>query len=67
MKAATIHAYGGPEVFRIEELPTPPVRPHDVLVGVRAAGINPVDCKIRRGVQRAIVRQRLPVGGAEIE
>jgi NADPH:quinone reductase-like Zn-dependent oxidoreductase len=61
VKAATIHQYGGPDVFRVEEVPAPTMRPRDVLVAVRAAGVNPVDCKIRSGVQRAIVRHRMPV------
>jgi NADPH:quinone reductase-like Zn-dependent oxidoreductase len=60
MKAATIRAYGGPEVLRVEELPNPALRPNDVLVAVRAAGVNPVDCKIRSGAQRAFVRHRMP-------
>ena len=60
MKAATIRAYGGPEVFAIEEVPDPEVGPRDVLVEVRAAGINPVDAKMRRGVQRAIAPKRMP-------
>jgi NADPH:quinone reductase-like Zn-dependent oxidoreductase len=61
MKAATIHAYGDPNVFRIEDIPAPTIGPRDVLVAVRAAGVNPVDCKMRRGVQRALVRHRMPV------
>jgi NADPH:quinone reductase-like Zn-dependent oxidoreductase len=61
VKAATIHAYGGPEVFRIENISPPRAGPRDLLVSVRAAGVNPVDCKIRSGTLRAIVRHRLPV------
>jgi NADPH:quinone reductase-like Zn-dependent oxidoreductase len=60
MKAATIRAYGGPDVLRVEELPEPVLRPRDVLVEVRAAGVNPVDCKIRSGAQRAFIRHRMP-------
>jgi len=60
MKAATIHRYGDPDVFCIENIAEPAVGPHDVLVDVRAAGINPVDCKIRRGGQRAVARYKLP-------
>ncbi len=61
MKAATIHRYGDPDVFRIEDIAAPPIGPHDVRVAVRAAGVNPVDCKMRRGGQRAVARYRLPV------
>ena len=60
MKAATIHTYGGPDVLRIEEIAAPVVGPRDVLVAVHAAGINPVDTKLRRGGQRAVARYRLP-------
>ncbi|HEV7555207.1 MAG TPA: NADP-dependent oxidoreductase, partial [Kofleriaceae bacterium] len=60
MKAATIHRYGDPDVLRIEDIDAPAVGPRDVLVDVRAAGINPVDCKIRRGGQRAVARYKLP-------
>ncbi len=60
MKAATIHRYGDPDVFQIDEIDPPAVGPHDVLIDVRAAGINPVDSKIRRGGQRAVARYKLP-------
>lgn len=60
MRAATIHEYGAPDVFRIEDIPAPVPRPRDVLVRVHAAGVNPVDCKMRSGVQRAIVRHEMP-------
>jgi NADPH:quinone reductase-like Zn-dependent oxidoreductase len=61
VKAAIIRAYGGPEVLRVEEVPAPKVGPHDVLVEVRAAGVNPVDCKMRAGAQRALMRRKMPM------
>ncbi len=61
MKAATIRAHGGPEVLRVEEVPAPRVGPRDVLVAVRAAGVNPVDCKMRAGAQRALMRRKMPM------
>ena len=60
MKAARIHEYGGPEVLRVEEVERPEVGPRDVLIEVHAASVNPVDWKIRRGYQRAIIRYKLP-------
>lgn len=60
MRAARIHAYGPPEVLRVEEAERPGVGPRDVLVAVRAAAVNPVDWKIRRGYQRALIHYRLP-------
>jgi NADPH:quinone reductase-like Zn-dependent oxidoreductase len=49
MKAARIHSYGHSDQIRLEEVPRPPIGPGDVLVRVRAAGVNPVDWKIREG------------------
>jgi NADPH:quinone reductase-like Zn-dependent oxidoreductase len=56
MKAVRIHEYGGPEVLRYEDAPRPEPGEGDVLVRVHAAGVNPVDWKIRDGRSR----QRLP-------
>ena len=49
MRAIAITEYGGPERLTVTELPEPPVGPDVVLVRVRAAGVNPVDWKIREG------------------
>jgi alcohol dehydrogenase len=43
------------------EVPAPTLRPRDILVDVRAAGLNPVDFKFRQGKLRAIYRPRLPL------
>src|ERR1700722_4315145 len=49
MKAIRIHAYGGPEVMRLEELPTPVPGPGEALVRVHAASVNFLDVQKRRG------------------
>lgn len=49
MRAITQDTFGGPEVLRLTELPRPEPVPHEVLVRVRAAGVNPVDWKTREG------------------
>ncbi|MFC0002906.1 NADP-dependent oxidoreductase [Micromonospora siamensis] len=49
MKAIAIDGYGPAEQLLPRELPDPPVGPDTVLVRVRAAGVNPVDWKIREG------------------
>jgi NADPH:quinone reductase-like Zn-dependent oxidoreductase len=49
MKAIRIHEFGGPEVLRVEDLPIPQAGPGEVLIRVRAASVNPVDYKIRKG------------------
>lgn len=60
MRAALIHRYGGPEVFQIQDVEPAPVGPRDLLIDVYASSVNPVDCKIRSGVQRLVNRPRLP-------
>lgn len=60
MLAVRIHEYGGPEVLRLDEVDKPSPRPRDILVRVRAAAVNPVDWKVRRGDQRSVMRYRLP-------
>jgi NADPH:quinone reductase len=48
MRAVLMTAAGGPEVLKLAELPEPDIAgPRDVRVRLRAAGINPVDCKLR--------------------
>ncbi|MDO5711341.1 MAG: NADP-dependent oxidoreductase [Micrococcales bacterium] len=50
MRAAIIDRFGGPdELHVVDDLPTPQAGPGDVLVRVFAAGVNPVDYKIRDG------------------
>jgi NADPH2:quinone reductase len=49
MRAVRIHAYGGPEVMRLEELPMPVLRPGEALVRVHAASVNFIDIQKRRG------------------
>jgi NADPH:quinone reductase len=50
MRAVLMKAVGGPEGLELEDVPEPtPTGAHDVLVALRAAGINPVDYKLRSG------------------
>jgi NADPH2:quinone reductase len=49
MKAIRIHAYGGPEVMQLEELPTPVPGPGEALVRIHAASVNFLDLQQRRG------------------
>lgn len=50
MRALRIHKYGGPEVVRIEEVEKPLAGPGQIAVRVRAASVNPIDWKMRRGL-----------------
>src|SRR5579863_8172387 len=49
MKAIVVRAVGGPEVLVLADLPDPVPGPGQVLLRVRAAGVNPVDTYIRAG------------------
>ncbi|GAB2823235.1 NADP-dependent oxidoreductase [Lentzea nigeriaca] len=49
MKAITYTEFGGPEVLRLEDVPDPHAGPGQVRVKVVAAGVNPIDYKIRNG------------------
>jgi NADPH2:quinone reductase len=53
MKAIRVHQFGDPEVMQMEELPDPRPGPSQVVVRVKAAGVNPVDTYIRAGTYGA--------------
>jgi NADPH:quinone reductase len=49
MKAILVHDFGGPEVLKLEEVPTPKPAAGEVLVRIHAAGVNPYDTYMRAG------------------
>jgi NADPH2:quinone reductase len=49
MRAIRVGAFGGPEELKLEEIPTPIPAAGQVLVHVRAAGVNPYDTYMRAG------------------
>src|SRR5436853_492512 len=51
MHAVRFHAHGGPEVLQYEPAPLPQLGPHDVLVRVRACGLNHLDIWTRMGAR----------------
>jgi NADPH:quinone reductase-like Zn-dependent oxidoreductase len=61
MKAFIVDRYGSSDNVRAAEMPDPEVRENDVLVQVRAAGVNLLDSKIRKGEFKQILPYRLPV------
>ena len=69
MRAVTQDEFGGPEVLRLTELPRPSPGPAEVLVRVRASGVNPTDWKHRAGGRfhrkdaDSAIGQRLPPRG----
>jgi NADPH:quinone reductase-like Zn-dependent oxidoreductase len=60
MKAALYDRYGGPEILRIGEVPKPDPGAGELLVEVKAASVNPVDWKIRRGNLKLLTGFRFP-------
>ncbi len=60
MKALIINQFGGPEQLRIQETSIPSVRSGEVLVRIHAAGVNPVDYKIRNGSVKFISGKKFP-------
>jgi len=61
MKAFVVDRYGKNAGLRLAEVPVPGLRPNDVLVEVHAAGVNPLDSKIRDGEFKLILPYRLPL------
>ena len=62
MRAVQIRSYGGPEVLSVNDVDfaaTP--GPGQVLVDVAAAGVNPVDWKIREGYMKDLMPLEFPV------
>jgi NADPH:quinone reductase len=55
MKAIRVHEYGGPHVLKLEDIPEPKAGPGQVVVRVKAVGVNPVDVSIRTGAYSKIL------------
>ena len=67
MQGYVLRRYGHPGVMELREVSRPAAGPGEVLVRVRAAGLNPIDHKTRDGGLRVITRLRLPlVVGSEL-
>ncbi len=60
MKAVRMHSYGGSEVLVYEDVPQPQPAKDEVLIRVHAAGVNPVDWKIRNGYGKETFGHHLP-------
>ena len=60
MRAVVINEYGPSEKLTLVDLKEPGPRPDEVLIRVRAAGVNPVDWKIRSGMLKLVLWLRFP-------
>jgi NADPH2:quinone reductase len=58
MKAIVVREFGPPGVMKIDTLPDPSPQPGQVLIRVRAVGVNPVDTYIRTGTH--VIKPKLP-------
>ena len=61
MKAFIVDRYGSADRVRASEVPDPEMREDDVLIEIHAAGVNPLDSKIRDGEFKLILPYRLPL------
>ncbi|MEJ2406617.1 MAG: NADP-dependent oxidoreductase [Candidatus Thiodiazotropha sp.] len=61
MRAVRIHNYGGPEQMHLESIAVPKPTDGEVLIKIHAAGVNPVDWKIREGYLSEIIPHNLPL------
>jgi NADPH:quinone reductase-like Zn-dependent oxidoreductase len=60
MRVVRITEFGGPEALHLENVPVPKPGEGELLIKVAAAGVNPVDYKIRGGKYPAVKRDKLP-------
>jgi NADPH:quinone reductase-like Zn-dependent oxidoreductase len=60
MRSILLRHYGGETAAQVAESPVPVAAPGQVLVRVRAAGINPLDWKVRKGDVRDAFPLQLP-------
>jgi NADPH:quinone reductase-like Zn-dependent oxidoreductase len=61
MKAFVVDRYGRKNDIRAGDMPLPKPREDDVLIQIHAAGVNPLDSKIRDGEFKLILPYRLPL------
>jgi NADPH:quinone reductase-like Zn-dependent oxidoreductase len=67
LRVAAFSKYGPPETLAIDEWPKPTAGEGKLLIRVTAAGVNPLDCRIRSGELRLVLRTALPfVPGTDV-
>ncbi|MEU7937661.1 NADP-dependent oxidoreductase [Microbispora bryophytorum] len=66
-RAVMFSEYGEAEVLRVAECEVPDPGPGQVRIAVRAAGVNPIDWKVRSGAMAAVMPVRFPaVPGVDV-
>ena len=60
MQAIRAHDYGGPEVLMLEQAPRPEPKADEVLIQVKAVGVNPADWKMRAGLYKGFMELPFP-------
>lgn len=60
MKAWRVHRFGGPETVEFDDIAVPAPLPHEVLVRIQAASVNPVDIKTREGHYPPVEKDAIP-------
>ncbi len=61
MKAVIINRYGGPEVLEYVDVVTPKPKKNEILIKIKAASVNPVDWKVRKGKLKFITGKKFPL------
>ena len=61
MKAANFEAFDGPEKVKMTIMEVPELKEGEVLIRIKAAGVNPVDAVISKGVYKNMIPHSLPV------
>lgn len=60
MKALILKRYGKSDQIALADIPRPTIKPDEMLVQVHAAGLNPIDTMIPKGMFKPILRFQLP-------
>jgi len=60
MQVIYAHDYGGPETLGLEQVPLPPLQDNQVLVRLKAAGVNPADWKYLGGSFKQFMPLKFP-------
>ena len=60
MQAIQLQNYGGPDVLVLQQAPRPEPNADQVLIRLKAAGVNPADWKMRAGLYKQFMQLNFP-------